>query len=255
MMTLEEIVDHVRAAIATALSSPVEIVALVFIALAAGLTVTSSFVKTMVPLRWLAVGSNCGFLVYGALHGAPVLAVLHAILLPLNIARLREMRRLTQDVTAAAASTDTSGIWLTPYMKATKRRKGHVLFKKGDEARHLYLLASGRVEFVEIGVSVGPGMVFGEIAFFAPDKRRTLTARCAEDCNVLSVNQNTVRQIYYQNPGFGFELIGLVAGRLSADVVRLQEQLAQANADVVRLQAQLAGAAAAADAQAAVREP
>jgi CRP-like cAMP-binding protein len=54
------------------------------------------------------------------------------------------MRRLTQDVTAAAASTDTSGIWLRPYMKATKRKKGHVLFKKGDEARHLYLLASGR---------------------------------------------------------------------------------------------------------------
>jgi hypothetical protein len=227
-MAIEQILEHAKTAIVAALSSPVEVAALLAAALAAGLTVTSSFVKTMVPLRWLAVGSNCGFLAYGALHGAPVLAVLHAILLPINVARLREMRRLTQDVSAAAASTDTSGIWLTPYMKATKRRKGHVLFKKGDEARHLYLLASGRVEFVEIGQSVGPGLVFGEIAFFAPGKRRTLTARCAEDCNVLSVNQNTVRQIYYQNPGVGFELIGLVAGRLSADIVRLEEQLAQA---------------------------
>ncbi len=229
-MTLDQILEHAKTAVVAALSSPIEIAALLAVALAAGLTVTSSFVKTMVPLRWLAVGSNCGFLAYGALHGAPVLAVLHAILLPINIARLREMRRLTQDVSAAAASTDTSGIWLTPYMKATKRKKGYVLFKKGDEARHLYLLASGRVEFVEIGVTVGPGKVFGEIAFFSPDKRRTLTARCAEDCKVLSVNQNTVRQIYYQNPGFGFELIGLVAGRLSADIVRLEEQLAQAKA-------------------------
>ena len=33
---------------------------------AAGFTVSSSFVKTMVPLRWLAVLSNCGFLAYGA---------------------------------------------------------------------------------------------------------------------------------------------------------------------------------------------
>jgi CRP/FNR family transcriptional regulator, cyclic AMP receptor protein len=229
-MTFDQIVEYAKAAVVAALSSPVQIAALVALALAAGLTVTSSFVKTMVPLRWLAVGSNCGFLAFGALNGAPVLAVLHAILLPINIARLREMRRLTQDVTAAAASTDTSGIWLTPYMKATKRRKGYVLFKKGDAARHLYLLASGRVEFVEIGVSVGPGQVFGEIAFFSPGNRRTLTARCAEDCKVLSVNQNTVRQIYYQNPGFGFELIGLVAGRLSADIVRLEEQLAQAKA-------------------------
>jgi CRP-like cAMP-binding protein len=115
-------------------------------------------------------------------------------------------------------------------MKATRRKAGDVLFKKGDEAEHLYLLAEGRVEFVEIQESVGPGRVFGEIAFFAPVRRRTLTARCAEECLVLSVNQSTVRQIYYQNPGFGFELIGLVAGRLSADITRLQEQLAQAKA-------------------------
>ena len=36
--------------------------------------------------------------------------------------------------------------------------------------------------------------------------------------------------MYYQNPAFGFELIGLVAGRLSADVVRLQGQLVEARA-------------------------
>ena len=45
---------------------------------------------------------------------------------------------------------------------------------------------------------------------------------------MLSLDQDTLRQIYYQNPSFGFELIGLVAGRLSADVARLEEQLGQA---------------------------
>ena len=49
---------------------------------------------------------------------------------------------------------------------------------------------------------------------------------------MLSLDQETLRQIYYQNPSFGFELIGLVAGRLSADVGRLEEQLAQALAGV-----------------------
>jgi CRP-like cAMP-binding protein len=115
-------------------------------------------------------------------------------------------------------------------MTAKRRKMGEVLFRKGDVADRLYLLASGRVEFVEIGSSVGPGMVFGEIAFFAPHGRRTLTARCAEDSAVLSVDHDTVRQIYFQNPSFGFELIGLVAGRLSADVARLEAQLAQAKA-------------------------
>lgn len=229
-MTIDDIVARTAAALSTAVSSPIEIVALGAALAAAALTVTSSFVRTMVPLRWLAVCSNLGFLVYGTLHGSLVMGVLHAVLLPINMYRLREMRRLTRDVRAAADSADTSGVWLKPYMKSARRKAGEVLFRKGDQADRLYLLASGRVEFVEIGQSVGPGMVFGEIAFFAPHGRRTLTARCAEDSAVLSVDQDTVRQIYFQNPSFGFELIGLVAGRLSADVARLEEQLARAQA-------------------------
>ena len=229
-MSADQIVAQASTALVGALSSPTELLALAAAAAAGALTVTSSFVKTMVPLRWLAVFSNCGFLAYGVLHPSPVMALLHALLLPINVVRLHEMRRLTRRVTEAAASADMSGIWLKPYMTATPRNAGDVLFRKGDAAEHLYLLAMGRVEFVEIQESVGPGRVFGEIAFFAPVKRRTLTARCAEDCLVLSVNQSTVRQIYYQNPDFGFELIGLVAGRLSADIGRLEERLAQAKA-------------------------
>lgn len=227
-MSVDQIVAQASVALVGAFSSPTEILALCAAGAAGALTVTSSFVKTMVPLRWLAVCSNCGFLAYGVLHPSPVMALLHATLLPINVVRLAEMRRLTRRVTAAVANADTSGIWLKPYMKATPHKAGDVLFRKGDEAEHLYLLARGRVEFVEIHESVGPGRVFGEIAFFAPVKRRTQTARCTEDCLVLSVNQSTVRQIYFQNPGFGFELIGLVAGRLSADIIRLQEQLARA---------------------------
>lgn len=227
-MTAEEIVVQVSRALIGALSSPTEVVALCAAFAAATLTITSSFVKTMVPLRWLAVFGNCGFLAYGVLHPSPVMAVLHAILLPINVVRLREMRRLARNVAAAAESADTSGLWLKPYMKATRRKAGEVLFSQGDEAEELYLLAEGRVEFVEIGQSVGPGRVFGEIAFFAPNKLRTQTARCAEDCLVLSVDQNTVAQLFYQNPAFGFELVTLVATRLSADVARLQEQLSAA---------------------------
>jgi CRP-like cAMP-binding protein len=117
-------------------------------------------------------------------------------------------------------------------MKQTRCKAGTVLFKKGEQAEHLYFLAEGRVEFVEIGQTMGPGRIFGEIAFFAPNKQRTATARCAEDCLILSVNQSTVKELYYQNPAFGFELVGLVAGRLSADVARLQDQLARSQASV-----------------------
>lgn len=217
-------------AVATALASPSEIVALVAAVIAGALTLTSSFVRTMVPLRFLAVGSNVGFLLYGVLHPSLVMALLQGSLLPINLYRSLEMVRLTRRVRAASRRDDTSGVWLKPYMKSKRCKAGSLLFAKGQRAQHLYLLAEGRVEFVEIGESIGPGQMFGEIAFFAPDNRRTLTARCSENCVVLSVDQSTVRQLYFQNPSFGFELVGLVAARLSADVARLQVQLAKKDA-------------------------
>jgi len=230
VVSAQQIAAQASEALAEVLSSPTEIAAL-FAALIAGLlTLTSSFVKTMVPLRLLALFSNCGFLAYGVLHPAWVMALMHGILLPINYFRLAEMLRLTRRVRAATASADRSGLWLRPYMKAERRKAGDVLFAKGDSAEHLYVLAEGRVEFPEIGTSVGPGRMFGEIAFFSPSRQRTLSARCSEDCLVLSINQSTVRQLYFQNPEFGFEIVGLVAARLSADVERLEERLAQRDA-------------------------
>ncbi len=224
-MAIPEIVSQAHAYLLGELDSPTEIVALLSAGLAAGLTVSSSFVKTMVPLRWLAVGSNVGFLCYGLLHPSFVMALMHGVLLPINCVRLAEMKRLTARVHAATSSKDTSAVWLKPYMKSTRLKPGTILFHKGDEAEHLYILAEGHVEFVEIGVVIGPGQMFGEIAFFAPDKRRTLSARCVDECLMLSINQSTVRQLYYQNPAFGFEIVGLVANRLSADVARLEDRL------------------------------
>jgi CRP-like cAMP-binding protein len=121
-----------------------------------------------------------------------------------------------------------SGLWLRPYMKRRKLAAGAVLFRKGDRADFLYMLASGRIELVEIGVVLEPGRVFGEISFFSPDQQRTLTARCIEPCQLLSIDGNTVRELFFQNPGFGFQVIGLVAGRLGADIRRLESALAAA---------------------------
>ena len=224
-MTTQQIAAQASAYVSSALSSPTELLALFAAAVAAGLQVSSSFVKTMVPLRWLAVLSNCGFLAYGVLHPSFVMALMHGVLLPINCVRLREMSLLTRRVHAATNNTDRSGIWLRPYMKSSRRKAGEVLFRLGDEAEHLYILVEGRVDFPEVDASVVPGEIFGEIAFFSPERRRTLTARCGEDCVLLSIDQSTVRQLYFQNPGFGFEIVGLIAGRLSADIARLRAQL------------------------------
>lgn len=218
--------DTAVAALTSALGTPAGIVALCSAAIAGAFVIVSSFVKTMIPLRCLAVGGNLGFLIYGALHPSLIMVLLHGTLLPINIYRTTEMIRLTRRVRAAAESSDLSGVWLRPYMRRQSLKAGDVLFRKGDEATHLYFLAEGRIDFVEIGETMEPGRLFGEIAFFAPNKRRTLTARCATNCVVLRIDETTFRQLYYQNPAFGFEVVTMVAGRLLADRQRLEERLA-----------------------------
>lgn len=222
-MSAHDLLAAVAARLSAELATPLDVFALCSALAAAALIVVSSFVKTMIPLRWLAVGGNIGFLVYGALHPAPVMVLLHGALLPINIYRALEMAWLTRRVSEATAQGDLSGVWLKPYMNSARFEAGQTVFRAGDKADFLYFLAEGRIEFVEIAEVMEPGRLFGEIAFFAPDKRRSMTARCVTACTVLHIDETTFKQLYYQNPAFGFEVVSLVAGRLMADVRRLQQ--------------------------------
>ena len=59
--------------------------------MAAGLTLLTFSMRSMVPLRAAAISANVCFIVYGATGGyAPVLA-LHSLLLPLNLWRALEL--------------------------------------------------------------------------------------------------------------------------------------------------------------------
>ncbi len=209
------------------LASPVQIVAYLGAAVGAALVVAGAFVKTMIPLRWLTVGGNIGFLVFGVLHPSLTTVLISALLLPINLYRLQQMTRLTRQVSAAESGADLSGVWLKPYMKPRKLKTGQILCRRGDRADHLYLLAEGELEVVEIGRAIAPGRIFGEIALFSPGRRRTHTVRCRVPCTVLSIDEATVRQLYYQNPAFGFHLVSLVAARLSEDVDRAETRLSQ----------------------------
>ena len=229
----DNLIDTALVTITAQLATTEGIIAAVSVTIAGALVVASSFVRTMIPLRLLAVASNVGFLVYGALHPSLTMLILHATLFPINIVRTVQMVRLTQRVSAAAQSSDHSGVWLRPYMRSRRYRAGHVLFRKGDTADHLFFLAAGKIEFVEIGQVMEPGRLFGEIAFFAPDKCRSLTARCLTNCQVLRIDELTFRQLYFQNPAFGFEVVSLIAGRLMADRQRLEALVAEGRAQPV----------------------
>lgn len=187
--------------------------------LSAVLVFASFFMKTMVPLRIVAVCSNIAFMIYALLglkYGVfgrvyPIL-VLHATLLPLNLIRLRQLKVLLRAVREASEGETIRA--LVPYMHTETHAAGEVLFKKGDPANRLYVIQHGHVRFPEIGKVVSDGQVFGEVGLFAPRNVRTLSAMCDEDCRLYTITREKVLELYYQNPKFGFFLIRLVAGRV-----------------------------------------
>src|SRR5262249_50273266 len=129
------------------------------------------------------------------------------------------MRRL---VSATRAATAGSGApitldWLLPYMRPLALPKDTILFRKGEAADAMYFVSHGRIQFVELGLELGKGALFGEIGVFPHSKDRTPTAKTLEDPSLLMVDADKARQLYYQNPDFGFFLIGLITHRLFED--------------------------------------
>lgn len=143
-MAQAQVLAPLQASQAALLDSPRDIVAYLAAALAAALVVAGALVRTMIPLRWLAVASDLGFVIYGVPHPQHVTLLVAALLLPVNIHRAREMMRLTRCVKTAESASDLSGLWLRPYMKPRCMRKGAVLFRKGELADHLLAWPRGR---------------------------------------------------------------------------------------------------------------
>lgn len=190
---------------------------------AALLTLATFSMKTMISLRVIAIASNIAFMSYGALaHIYPVIA-LHSALLPFNIFRLVQMRRLI--ASAGKASNSRFDLnWIRPYATVRDYREGETIFKKGDQPDLLYYLSSGSIRLSEINAEIRPGNLFGEIAFFAPEQGRTVTAICKTSVQVFCLDADTLKQLYFPNPSFGFYLMHLVAGRLSENLLRLEAQ-------------------------------
>ena len=193
---------------------------------AAAATLYGYFAKTMVPLRVAAIVANVLFIGYGFGKAFYVTAVLHAVLLPINVKRLRQMLRLTRNVEQAAAS-DFSMDWLRPFMKARRYEAGEQMFRKGDVSSEAYQLLSGEIELEEIGVRIGPGTFFGEMGLFTTENRRTVSARCVGPVEVLFITYEEFRQLYFQQPTFGFYVLRLIVQRMEKNLELARQPMAQ----------------------------
>jgi hypothetical protein len=190
---------------------------------ALALLIASYFMKTIIWLRWLAMAGNVAVVIAGLMKPDYAILILGLAMLAVNVWRVMEMRRLVGAVAAATAGQGApiNVDWLLPFMRPIDLPQGHVLFRKGEIADAMYFVSAGRVMIEELNVDIGKGNLFGEIGIFSVDRLRTATATCVEPSSLLVVSADKVRELYYQNPEFGFFLVGVITRRLTEDLERV----------------------------------
>jgi CRP-like cAMP-binding protein len=102
-------------------------------------------------------------------------------------------------------------------------KKNSVIFKKGEDAFHFYVLAAGDIhieipETEEILVINRPGEVFGWSALVEP-YQYTATAKCVRDVRVIKVSRDIVEAAIKDHPSDGLEVLKnltrIIASRVS----------------------------------------
>lgn len=177
------------------------------------LTVSASAMSTMIPLRIIALLASCVVISYGFLIGSMPVVLTEAIQIPFNAWRLYQMVRLVRDV-ETAASGNLSLDWLKPFGKARHFAAGDVIFRKDDPASEMFTIESGRFGIPENGIELGAGDVVGELGMLSPGNTRTGSLVCIEAGRALCLPYSEVKQLYYQNPEFGFYFLKLTSERL-----------------------------------------
>lgn len=195
--------------------------------IAAVLVFASFAMRTMVPLRLVGIASNVFFIAYGYAQDAIPVLILHCVLLPLNVFRLQQMLSLVRQVEVAAKG-DLNMDWLKPFTTRLSIPAGETLFAKGDRADAMYFVMEGALRLPQIGITIGPGDVVGELGFLSPRQARTQTVLAAEPSELLKITYDQVRQLYFQNPKFGFYFMQLSSRRLFENVERLESELSMA---------------------------
>ncbi len=202
----------------------------------AALMLASYLMKSMLPLRIAALVA-CVFLVsYGALKQALPTLLLYGVLIPINVKKTLQIRKLIKAIEHARSDTPVSE-WLLPHMHRRTASSGTVLWRKGDKATEMLYLETGSLHLVEYDETLIPGALVGEIGLFAPDNRRTLTLACASDCVLYSLTAEEMALLYYENPKLGFHVMRLIVARLmhDAEVARARaEQPAASPASLAR---------------------
>lgn len=200
---------------------------LILQSIAAVFVIASVTMKGMVRLRLSSMVSNVFDLLAAAVSLSPVGVVKYGIVLPVNAFRLREMLKLIKRSELAASGSAPTMEWLKPFMHRRPAKAGETIFKKGDAADRMFLVATGKFELIESGIEFANGGMVGELGLLSPDNHRTQSLRCVHSGDLYEISYDHVRELYFQNPEFGFYFLQLTSKRLFENIARLERELEQ----------------------------
>ena len=194
--------------------------------LSSTLVFAAFYMRTMVPLRVVAIASNITFLAYGLFFQLWPVAILHILLLPLNTLRLVQIRQMLRAINVARSS-DIKIEVLARHFSPAKYARGATIFQKGELGDNAYFVAKGDIRFPELGVLCHSGDLFGEIALFSPDHVRTASAVCATDVELYRIDEQAVTLVSFQDPAMAFALLRMITRRLLENCSNLETELAR----------------------------
>ena len=181
--------------------------------IASALVFATFYMKTMAPLRMVAIASNIAFITYAAIDGLAPIFILHVALLPLNVVRLLQIRDFEQQIERAARESFSVQA-IAPLMRRRALRANETLFAINEPANELYYVVDGVLFLPELQHEVGPGNFLGEFALFSESGKRTATAIARTDCTLMVLSRKAVFAALLQHPRLGIHLLKLITVRL-----------------------------------------
>lgn len=172
------------------------------------LTIASYAMRRTTWLRIAGVGSSVAFLIYGYLVESYPVMLMEAILLPLNLARLLELRRFV----GAVSKADGSGgdfAWVLPFATRRSYAPGATVVLEGRMADHLRVVISGTL-VCPAGARIVAGSLAGDATPFGEARRESRSLVALDVVEIAALPCAMLHELYFQNPLFSYRLTRLV---------------------------------------------
>lgn len=160
---------------------------------------------------------------YGAWAQNGGVVVAYVIIVAIQIARTFALAKLVESA-KQSGETDVSLDWLVSSMTPQQFSAGETLFRSGDRSDAMFVIKAGTIRLVEFNAALGPGQMLGEIGIFSPEGKRTASAVCETNVELLHLSAQRVFELFAQQPAFGFQLMQLIIRRMNE---RVQAHMAE----------------------------